>query len=248
MRADVVIFRREARAAFAAVSSYVQWAAFLAASGWSLVEALRRGEGGFVQVPALWAGAVAAWLPFLGALATMRGFSAERASGTIETLLTAPVREAQVVWGKFRAAFLVGLTGLVLAAAVPVALLPRFAPSLAEGVSPWALGAATAALGVQLALWTATGLFFSLLWEQPAAAVASSLFCCLLVPRAVTAAAAAWFPAAPLETLGVSAREWAMAAADGLVSLAPWVCYGAAAWCLLFVTALLLEARQIRTG
>lgn len=248
MRADGVIFRREAAAAFASVASYVQWAAFLAASGWSLVDALRRGEGGFVQVPALWAGAVAVWLPFLSALATMRSFSAERASGTIETLLTAPVREAQVVWGKFQAAFLAGGTGLLLALAVPMILLPRLALPLAAAVSPWALAAATATLTMQLALWTAVGLFFSLLWEQPAAAAASALFCCLLVPRAATVATASWFPTLPVTTLGIPARDWAMETADGLIMVTPWVCYGVVAWCLLFLTMRLLEVRQIRTG
>ena len=36
--------------------------------------------------------------------------------------------------------------------------------------------------------------------------------------------------------------------ASGLMALAPVVCYGLSAWGFLFLTTLLLEARQIRTG
>ena len=248
MTATHVIFRREMRMALTTVFVYVKWAAFLAASGWSLVEALRRGEGGFVQVPALWAGTVAFWLPFLSTFATMQSFSTERASGTLETLLTAPVRESQVVWGKFHAAFMIGMVGLLLALLAPVLLLPRLAPLLTNSLSAWALLAAGLVLIVQLALWTAVGLFFSLLWEQQAAAAACSLFFCLLLPRALAAAAAAWFPTAPLTTLGLSARAWAMDVASGLVTVSPLVCFSVVTWVFLLLSTLLLEARQIRTG
>jgi ABC-2 type transport system permease protein len=248
MTAAAVLFQREARAAFASVSFYVQAAAFLAASGWSLVDALRRGEGGFVLVPALWVGSVAFWLPFLSALATMRSFSAERASGTLETLLTAPISESQVVWGKFHSAFLTGLTGLALAGLAPVVLLPWLSPRLADGIAAWPLVAGMVTLMIQLALWTAVGLFFSLAWEQQAAAAACSLFVCLVVPLAVEAAVAAWFPGVSLAAAGFPAAGWAADAASGLLTLAPVVCYGAAARGFLFLTTLLLEARQIRTG
>ncbi len=248
MTAVGAVFRREVRAAFAAVPVYVQIAAFLAASGWSLVDALRRGEGGFVQVPALWAGVVATWLPFLAVLATVRSFSAERASGTLETLLTAPISEVQVVWAKFQSAFVVGLVGVGLALLMPTVLLPWLSPLLAGGISAGALVAGVLALALQLALWTAVGIFFSLLWEQQAAAAACSLFFSMVVPRAVVAVAESWFPAVPIAAIGLPAREYAVDAASGLVALAPLVCYGVTAWCLLFLTTLLLEARQIRTG
>jgi len=248
MTAAGVLFRREARAAFASVAFYVQTAAFLAASGWSLVEALRRGEGGFAQVPELWAGGVAFWLPFLAALATMRSFSAERASGTLETLLTAPIREAQVVRGKFQAALLVGLAGLALAVVAPAVALPRLSPLLAGGVSAGALAAGCAVLAVQLALWTAVGIFFSLVWQQQAAAAACSLFACLVAPRALEAALGAWFPSVAIAAAGFSAAGWAAEAATGLMALAPLVCHGVMVWGFLFLTTLLLEARQIRAG
>lgn len=234
--------------ALTTVFVYVKWAAFLAASGWSLVDALRRGEGGFVPLSALWAGAVAFWLPFLSAFATMQSFSAERASGTLETLLTAPVRESQVVWGKFQAAFMVGLVGLLVALLAPLLVLPRLAPLLTNTLSACALLAAVLVLMVQLALWTVVGLFFSLLWEQQAAAAACSLFFCLLLPRALTAAAGAWFPATPLVVLGLSGRAWAMDTASGLINFSPFVGFGVAIWVFLLLSTLLLETRQIRTG
>lgn len=248
MTAAGVLFQREARVAFASVAFYVQTAAFLAASGWSLVDALRRGDGGFVLVPALWAGSVAFWLPFLSALATMRSFSAERASGTLETLLTAPISESQVVSGKFQSAFLVGLLGLVLAGLAPMVLLPWLSPRLADGIATGPLIAGLVTLMIQLALWTAVGIFFSLVWEQQAAAAACSLFVCLVVPLAVEVAAAAWFPGFSLAAVGFPAAGWAADAASGLMALAPVVCYGLSAWGFLFLTTLLLEARQIRTG
>ena len=248
MTAGGILFRREARTAFASASFYVQVAAFLAASGWSLVDALRRGEGGVVQVPALWAGSVAFWLPFLSALATMRSFSVERASGTLETLLTAPIRESQVVLGKFQSAFLVGLAGLALAVLGPAAVLPRLSPLLAAGLAAGPLVIGLAVLTLQLALWTAVGIFFSLAWEQQAPAAACSLFVCLVVPLAVEAAVSAWFPGVSVAVVGFPATAWAADAASGLMALAPVVFYGAATWVFLYLTTLLLEVRQIRTG
>ncbi|RME75015.1 MAG: hypothetical protein D6776_04060 [Planctomycetota bacterium] len=71
-------------------------------------------------------------------LITMRSFAAERTAGTIEPLLTAPVRASEVVWGKFLGAFVLYLalwlpTVALLGAALYYASPPGFAASL------WAL-------------------------------------------------------------------------------------------------------------
>ena len=62
------------------------------------------------------------WVPVLliVPMLTMRSFAEERRMGTIETLLTAPVRPSQVVIAKFLAAYFFYILVWVLAAAYPV--------------------------------------------------------------------------------------------------------------------------------
>ncbi|MFA7619288.1 MAG: Gldg family protein [Thiohalomonadaceae bacterium] len=64
------------------------------------------------------------WLPllliFLVAALTMRAWSEERRSGTLESLLTAPVRPVQLVLGKFAAALGLVAVALVLTLPLPV--------------------------------------------------------------------------------------------------------------------------------
>ncbi|MBL8769329.1 MAG: ABC transporter permease subunit [Planctomycetes bacterium] len=60
-------------------------------------------------------------LPFFLAAVTMRLFAEERKTRTLELLLTLPVAPAQVVLGKFVAAFL--LVGLFLLGALPIVVM-----------------------------------------------------------------------------------------------------------------------------
>jgi ABC-2 type transport system permease protein len=105
------VFRRELRAYFFSPLAYVILAFFLVVQGYyfSLIVA-------FLSDPRASAGkplelffgqTIFTWLVllFAGTFLTMRLISEELRSGTIETLMTAPVTETQVVLGKYFAAF-----------------------------------------------------------------------------------------------------------------------------------------------
>lgn len=103
-------------------------------------------------------------LSLLAPAITMASFAQERVQGTMQLLLTVPVREHQLVLGKFLAAFLV-LAALVAATLVQPAILlvvsTVHGPHLAAGY-----------LGLLLAcaLFAALGVWISLLVDSPIAA------------------------------------------------------------------------------
>jgi ABC-2 type transport system permease protein len=103
-------------------------------------------------------------LSLLAPAITMTSFAQERIQGTMQLLLTVPVREHHLVLGKFLAAFLV-LASLVAATLVQPAILLMVStvhgPHLAAGY-----------LGLLLvcALFAALGVWISLLVDSPIAA------------------------------------------------------------------------------
>ena len=245
MSATRLIWWRDTRALFVSASGFGLLAGFLALSGWTFVELLRRNEGGFALPAAIWGLALAPWLPALCVAATMRLFAGERQSGTLETLLTAPVSARAIVLGKFGAALTLALAGEILAAA-SLAALVRLTPEMAGELAPAGVLAAALMLALQAAAWTAAGTLASLLARRPAgAAVLSALF--IAAPYAVYQGLDAW-------TQQARARVWDWPPlthvtdfATGLFALDPLVLYVSATWCVLFVSVRLLEARDLRT-
>ncbi len=169
MRNALTIARREIAAALASPVAYVLFGAFAFLFGYffadylqSFVEAGMRmsrmggGSGGTLDVNSdliRWLMASAAILVlFLMPLLSMRTVSEEIRSGTIELLLTAPVTDGQIVFGKFLAAF--ALYGVMLAMTLlHLAVLfwysqPEVAPILAAYLGLALLGAALLALGL----------------------------------------------------------------------------------------------------
>jgi ABC-2 type transport system permease protein len=101
---------------------------------------------------------------FVIPLVTMRALAEEKHSGTLELLITMPVRDSEVILGKFAAAFGMCLLLLAITVIYPVAMF----------VWPWHLGALdwgpvwTGYLGLALfsAAGTALGLLFSGITES----------------------------------------------------------------------------------
>src|SRR3990170_4649295 len=85
-------------------------------------------------------------------LLTMRLFSEEKKSGTIELLLTYPVTDMEVILGKFFACLTVFLLMLLLTATYPVLLFvfgePEVGPVLTGYVGLVLMGAAFISLGI----------------------------------------------------------------------------------------------------
>jgi len=107
---------------------------------------------------------------------TMRQFAEERKSGTLELLLTAPIREFSIVLAKFGASMAVVLVMVALTMTYAVVLgvygNPDFGPIYTGYLGLILLGAALTALGLMVSALTANQIvaavvslgLFSLLW------------------------------------------------------------------------------------
>ena len=99
MRKSLVLARRELASCFFSPMAYVVDAMFLLAAGlWFFYKVFLPGSEASIR-PLL--EAMAYIMVFAAPLLTMRLLSEEYRSGTIETLMTSPVSDAAVVWGKF---------------------------------------------------------------------------------------------------------------------------------------------------
>ena len=168
--------------------------AFLLLSGGFFVRALARGDGGSTPVAALWTLSAAPFLPILAALLTMRLVADERADGRIDLLLSAPIRERDVVLGKFLGALAVAGVSLVAYLLIPIAVLPRCAPMLSGHLSLLTFLPAVCALLLQSAAWCALGLCASAWCRQATVAAVLTLLLVLALPHALFQAGVAWSP------------------------------------------------------
>ncbi|RME93945.1 MAG: hypothetical protein D6766_07100 [Verrucomicrobia bacterium] len=105
-----ILLRRELGAYLMSLTGYVILAVvtFLLGVGFTLVVMAYNGDSVTVPLTELFYSTLFFWLILLVAtpVITMRLFAQERAAGTYETLMTAPVGEVEVVMAKFTAGFL----------------------------------------------------------------------------------------------------------------------------------------------
>ncbi len=108
-------------------------------------------------------------------LITMRILSEERRNGTLSLLFSAPVSMTEIVLGKY-----LGVLGFFMIMLAMVALMPL---SLLAGteLDVGKLSAGLLGLGLQLAAFSAAGLFMSSLTEQPTVAAVSTFGLLLLL-------------------------------------------------------------------
>ncbi len=110
MRKVLAILRRELVAYFSSPLAYIVMTAFLLLQGYIfylIVSYLNRPQTmAMTPLRLFFGGTIFFWLflLFVVPVITMRLIAEERRSGTIETLLTAPVTEGQVITGKFLSA------------------------------------------------------------------------------------------------------------------------------------------------
>ena len=116
------------------------------------------------------------WMPvlliFLVAALTMRAWSEERRAGTLETLLTSPVRPLQLVLGKFTAGL--ALVGVALLLTLPLPVTVALLGPLDWGP---VLGGYVAALFLAAA-YVAIGLYMSARTDNPIVALILTVFVC----------------------------------------------------------------------
>lgn len=165
MRACLTLFRRELGSFFVSWSGYIVVAAAAFLTGLSFYQLLEELRETPVMVPAgeMFFSLAYFWIIQLLAvpLITMRLFAQEKATGTFETLMTAPVSEAQVVLAKYGAAMVFYfLMWLPLAACL--ALARHLSPE-AAALDLGATAGAVAGLALLGANFVAIGCFASAL-------------------------------------------------------------------------------------
>jgi len=174
--------RREFSAYFLSPIGYVVFAVFLIVTGHlfylTLLQLTARGPHGIYFPMQLMLNDTWFWLVFLfiPPLLTMRLFAEERSTGTLEMLLTVPLRDWQIVLSKFAACFafyvLLWVPTLVY---LPI-LLDLDWGAFASGIDPWPIVSSYLGLALAGAMFLALGLFVSSLVRSQMVAALVALF------------------------------------------------------------------------
>lgn len=123
MRNVLAVARREIRAYFDSPIAYIVLVTFLAVAGWmyfSTLFLLDRADLRPFFSPSPFSPSML--IVVLAPAITMRLLAEERKSGTIELLLTMPMRDSEIVVGKFLAALTLIAVGLLLTFAYPLSV------------------------------------------------------------------------------------------------------------------------------
>ncbi len=246
MRTFLTLWRRELEAYFLSPIAYLVMVFFLAllGSGFSLLATvLVNGEGGATVMKELF-GSIVFWLALLvvAPLLTMRLLAEEKRQGTLETLMTAPVTDAQVVLAKFAGAlsFYVVLWLPTLSYAF---ILRRFSSTLAPvDLGPMLSGY----LGALLigAFYLSAGLFCSALTRSQ---VVSAMMCFGLLGASFFAGFLHYVASDPkVRLVGgyISSVAHMLDFSRGAVDSRPVVLYLTGTALLLFFAVKALEARR----
>jgi ABC-2 type transport system permease protein len=152
MRSTWIIFQREMRQYFASPIAYLLAAAFLLLTALLFNSDLTFSITSRPVEPALIPNFLSFMLVFFSPLFTMRMLAEENREGTLELLLTAPVRDGDIIFGKFLGAWFY-YTLLLLATLSYQFILVRIStPDLAHTagayIGIWLYGGATLAVGL----------------------------------------------------------------------------------------------------
>jgi len=238
MRSVTPITQRELSAFFYSPIAYAVLAIFMLTLGvlFMLTTFRPGGDASLRNLVEIMPLVLAIFLPVL----TMRLLAEEFRSGTIETLMTAPVNETDVILGKFLGAvlfYLVMLVGL-FAFALVVRAFGRidFGMLLATGIGLFLMGS----------LYLAVGLFFSACTSNQIIAVV-----CTIVPLLVFTYLAEWVAteatgAAGLLLHHLSIREHFRDFSRGLVDLNDSIFFITSTVLFLFLAVKVLESRRWR--
>ena len=237
---------REVKAFRGTFSSGIPVAAFLAVCGWTFAVLLRYHEGSVLQIQSVWGVSVAPWVPILSAVVTMRLFAEERATGMIDLLMAAPVRERELVIGKFLSALTVVGVALALSLLAPTVLLPELSAQVRGSVHAVAFVATYAILFLQASAWCAAGTMISVLFRSQTAAAACSLVVCCGLPVAVYAAILSWVPSVRLELAWMPLLMHVYDFSTGLFSVAVVALYVVLTVFFLFGCSKLLACLRLR--
>jgi len=253
LRFITVIAVKEIRTYFGSPMAYVVSAAFLAITGFFFVASV---SDAFAEasIRGYLAGAVF-FMIFMSPALTMRLIAEEQKLGTLELLLTSPIREFEIVIGKFIAAFVMMaiMTGLSLYFVVVLFIYgdPDIGPLLSGFLG----------LGLYAAATLAVGLFASALSSNQIVGliVGSGILTALtiidFVSERLTGLASqvldgfqlgASFSVFDLDSFGVAQGGHFADFAKGIISVSDIAYYISLTAVFLLLTVLVLEARRWR--
>ncbi len=176
MHNTIAIMKKEFRSYFNTPLAYVFLVAFLVIAQWLVMRGyFLRGQADlrsfFGLLPII-------FILFIPAV-TMRLWAEERKQGTIETLMTAPLRNGEVVLGKFIGGWLFLALALVLTFALPILVKATVDPSV--GIDRGPIIGGYIGLFLLGGAYLAIGLFASSLWDsQIAAWIVGAMICFFL--------------------------------------------------------------------
>lgn len=168
MNVITTMIRREIGAYFLSPIAYIVMAIFLFSSGLAFGLGVFR-AGGEASLRGLFEFWMLLIMVFVLPMLTMRLLSEEFRAGTIETLLTAPVKETEVILGKFFGCLVVYLVLLASLLLYPIIL------AMYGQIDIKLLVCNFIGLGLVGALFVAVGLFFSTCTKHQVIAVLISL-------------------------------------------------------------------------
>lgn len=246
MKNILLLFRRQFLAYFRAPAGYAVIVIFLIVSGLSFCRLLAQSATEPVQIGDLLFGSAYFWLAFLItiALITMPLFAEERHAGTLETLLTAPVTDAQAVLSKFLAAF-----SFIMVMLLPTLLYGALVYLFQDGAGAFSFKpVATGYLVVLLigAFYTAFGLLMSSLTGSM---VVAAILCCLGMSVTFLAENLQYaLRAGPLERVlvQISSIQHILDFSRGLLDSQPIVFYLSGVFLFLYLAVKTIEARLWR--
>lgn len=245
MRKFLTIWRRELAACFLSPVAYVTIVVFLAVSGLTFLWGVIKSEGTGEQLSPLLFGAIVVWLTVLVTVISMRLFADEKRSGTIETLMTAPITEAEVVLGKYA-----GALSFLLIVALPavgcIFLLERLSPGIDfVDLDIGAMLGGCLILFLISAFFVSTGLFISLMTRNQ---IVAAICCICAIWLALLFGHLVSTSPMGLEKFGeyVSATTHIEDFSRGSVDTRPIILYLSGTVFMLFAAVRVLESRRWR--
>jgi len=241
MRSFLAIWRRELTSCFLSPVAYVAMVIFLAVSGWLFMQAAEGRSGSIESLEVLLFMAIFFWVPILSTVISMRLFSEEKRMGTLETLMTAPVTDVEVILGKYAGA-LTFLFIVVYPAVGYIYILAALSPGV-NAIDNGGIIGGCLMLALVSAASVALGLLVSLLTKNQIVA-AICIFCAVWAPFFLKPMASV-LPFGSEKVLDyLSIETHIMDFAHGSVDTRPVVLYLSWTAFVLFAAVRLLELRR----
>ncbi len=246
MRSFFTLWRRELAAYFLSPIAYVMMIFFLVVTGfsfWLLTSVLVQGSAGATIMKELFS-SIFFWIAMLIVVPvlTMRLFAEEKRSGTIESLMTAPVTDTAVVLAKYFGALSCFIV-MWLPTALYAFILKAFSPLTAPVDLGPMLGGYAGAFLVG-ALYIAVGLFCSSLTSNQ---IVSAIVSFALISVAFFSGFITFLATSPLvREIGAYGSSIAhmLDFSRGAVDTRPVVFYVTTAALMLFATIKVVESRK----